>query len=81
MGDLELGKRYTWEQVIEAYPGKWARMSECVLGYGQSIVNGILEGIYTDSEMSSVQAEIWQAKSKDLMRRTTSGMAMGILSF
>ena len=29
--ELEIGKRYTWEEVVEAYPGKWVRMSDCNL--------------------------------------------------
>lgn len=31
--ELELGKRYTWEEVVEAYPGMWARISDCSLTY------------------------------------------------
>lgn len=31
--ELELGKRYTWEGVVEAYPGMWARISDCSLTY------------------------------------------------
>lgn len=79
MEKLEFGKRYTWEQVVNAYPGKWARMSECSLGYGHSIVDGILAGVYTDDEAENIQMKLWNENSDDLFRRTTYEMAVGVI--
>ncbi|MDE6616326.1 MAG: hypothetical protein K2K35_07135 [Lachnospiraceae bacterium] len=42
--ELELRKRYTWEEVVEAYPGMWVRMSDCNLTISLGIIDGILAG-------------------------------------
>lgn len=77
--ELEPGKRYTWEEVAEAYPGMWARMSDCSLTYGSGIINGILVGVYSDDEVEPVQIQMWDDESKDELRRTTSEMSVGVI--
>ena len=68
--ELEIGKRYTWEEVVEAYPGKWVRMSDCNLTVGSGIIDGILVGVYTDDESEKVELEMWGSDvcSSDLFR-------------
>ena len=53
--ELEIGKRYTWEEVVEAYPGMWVRMSDCNLTVGSGIIDGILAGVYTDDSVEPIQ--------------------------
>lgn len=77
--ELELGKRYTWQEIVEAQPGKWVRMSDCKLTVGAGIIDGILIGIYTDEESEYVEIKMRHEKSKDKLRRTTSEMGMGII--
>ena len=77
--ELEIGKRYTWEEVVEAYPGKWVRMSDCNLTVGSGIIDGILVGVYTDDESEKVELEMWDEESKDKLRRTTIGFSEGVI--
>ncbi len=77
--ELEIGKRYTWEEVVEAYPGKWVRMSDCNLTVGSGIIDGILVGVYTDDESEKVELEMWDEESKDKLRRTTIGFSVGVI--
>lgn len=77
--ELELGKRYKWEEVVEAYPGMWVRMSDCTLTYGAGIVDGILVGVYSDDEVEPVMIKMHREKSKDKLRRTTSEMGIGVI--
>ena len=77
--ELEIGKRYTWEEVVEAYPGKWVRMSDCNLTVGSGIIDGILVGVYTDDESEKVELEMWDEESKDKLRRTTIGFGVGVI--
>ena len=76
---LEIGKRYTWEEVVEAYPGKWVRMSDCSLMAGAGIIDGILVGVYTDDESEKVELDMWDKESKDKLRRTTIGFNVGVI--
>lgn len=78
MKDLEFGERYTWDDVKEAYPGMWVRMSECNLTTGSGIVDGILIGVY-DDESIDVEIEMLKKKSKDKLRRTTFDMNVGVI--
>ncbi len=77
--ELEIGKRYTWEEVVEAYPGKWVRMSDCNLTAGSGIIDGILVGVYTDDESEKVELEMWDEESKDILDRTTIGFNVGVI--
>ena len=82
--ELELGKRYTWDEVVEAYPGKWVRMNDCTFGWGNGIKEGILAGIYSDDddETDDVWLEIRHGGEKtknDRIERTTIGMGMGFI--
>ena len=77
--ELEIGKRYTWEEVVEAYPGMWARMSDCNFIVGLGVIDGILVGVYTDNEMSSIDIEMKHEKSKDILDRTTYGFNIGVI--
>ena len=77
--ELEIGKRYTWEEVVEAYPGKWVRMSDCSLTVGSEIINGILVGVYTDDESEKVELQMWDEESKDEFQRTTFGFNVGVI--
>ena len=77
--ELEIGKRYTWEEVVEVYPGKWVRMSDCNLTVGSGIIDGILVGVYTDDESEKVELEMWDEESKDKLRRTTIGFGVGVI--
>ena len=63
--ELEIGKRYTWEEVVEAYPGMWVRMSDCNLTIGSGIIDGVLVGVYTDDESEAVELGMWDEESKD----------------
>lgn len=76
---LELGKRYTWEEVSGAYPGMWVRMSNCNLSAGGDIDNGILVGVYTDEESIEVELKMWDEESKDELQRTTYDMNIGVI--
>ncbi|MCX4327344.1 MAG: hypothetical protein OSJ45_08620 [Lachnospiraceae bacterium] len=77
--ELELGKRYNWEEIVEAYPGMWVRMSDCNLTIGSDIIDGILLGIYTDRDVAPVQIKMWHEKSKDELQRTTYDMNIGVI--
>lgn len=77
--ELELGKRYTWDEVVEAYPGMWVRMSDCNLTVGFGIIDGILVGVYTDDEVEPIQIQMWDEKSKDMLDRTTIGFSVGVI--
>lgn len=77
--ELEIGKRYTWEEVAEAYPGKWVRMSDCNLTAGAGITDGILVGVYTDKESTKVELKMRHERSKDKLRRTTIGFGVGVI--
>ena len=77
--ELEIGKRYTWEEVVEAYPGKWVRMSDCNLTVGSGIIDGILAGVYTDKESTKIELKMRHEKSKDKLRRTTVGFGVGVI--
>ena len=79
MKELEFGKRYTWEEGVEAYPGMWARMSDCNLTVGFGIIDGILIGIYTDKESTKVELKMRHEKSKDILDRTTLGFSVGVI--
>lgn len=77
--ELEIGKRYTWEEVVEAYPGMWVRMSDCNLTIGSGIIDGVLVGVYTDDESEAVELGMWDEESKDELRRTTFGFNIGVI--
>jgi len=77
--ELEVGKRYTWEEVVEAYPGMWARMSDCNFIVGLGVIDGILVGVYTDEESEAVELEMWHEKSKDILDRTTYDFNIGLI--
>lgn len=77
--ELEIGKRYTWEEVVEAYPSKWVRMSDCNLTVGSGIIDGILVGVYTDDESEKIELEMWDEESKDILDRTTIGFNVGVI--
>ena len=77
--ELEIGKTYTWEEVVEVYPGKWVRMSDCNLTVGSGLIDGILVGVYTDDESEKVELEMWDEESKDKLRRTTIGFGVGVI--
>lgn len=77
--ELELGKRYTWEKVVEAYPGIWARMLDCNLTVGSGIIDGILIGVYTDKESTEVELKMRHEKLKDILDRTTLGFSIGVI--
>lgn len=77
--ELEIGKRYTWKKVQEAYPGKWVRMRNCTLGWVYSIVDGILLGVYNDGETEKIYLEIINSGSEDRLDRTTIGMDVGFI--
>ena len=79
--ELEIGKRYTWEEVVEAYPGMWVRMSDCNLTIGSGIIDGVLVGVYTDDESEAVELGMWDEESKDELRRTTFGFNIGVIEF
>lgn len=76
---LEIGKRYTWEEVVEAYPGKWVRMSDCNLTVGSGIIDGILIGVYADDNVDTVMIKMHQENSKDELQRTTFGFNVGVI--
>ena len=77
--ELEIGKRYTWEEVVEAYPGKWVRMSDCNLTVGYGIIDGILVGVYTDKESTKIELKMRHERSKDILDRTTIGFNVGVI--
>lgn len=79
MKELEFGKRYTWQEVKDAYPGMWVRMSDCTLTIGAGIISGILVGVYSDEESEEVEFAMWEENSKDEFRRTTHDMNVGII--
>lgn len=77
--ELKFGNRYTWKEVQEVYPDKWVRMHDCTLGWGDSIIDGILLGVYNDGETEDVRIEIWDSGSDDLLDRTSIGMGVGVI--
>lgn len=77
--ELKIGERYTWNQIKEAYPGKWVRVSDCNLTVGSGIIDGILVGVYSDDEVGPVQLEIFDTGSKDKLRRTIMGLGIGVI--
>lgn len=77
--ELKMGERYTWEQVKEAYPGMWVRMSNCNLTAGSGIIDGILVGVYSDEDVEPVQLEIFDTGSDDKLRRTIMGLGIGVI--
>ena len=81
--ELEIGKRYAWKEVQEAYPDKWIRMNDCTFGWGQSIIDGVLAGVYNDGETEDVWIEIWKGRNdktkNDRLDRTSCGMGSGII--
>ncbi len=77
--ELEIGKRYTWGEVVEAYPGMWVRMSDCNLTIGSGIIDGILAGVYTDDNVEPVMIKMHREKSKDILDRTTIGFNTGLI--
>lgn len=83
--ELELGKRYTWEEVQKTYPDKWVRMNKCTFGWGNSIIDGIFAGVYNDGETEDVWLEVWEGRNdnatkNDRFVRTTMGMGLGIIN-
>lgn len=77
--ELELGKRYTWEEISGTYPGMWVRMSDCNLIKGSGIIDGVFAGVYSDDEVEPIQIQMWDEKSKDKLRRTTFGFNIGVI--
>lgn len=77
--ELEIGKRYTWEEVVEAYPGMWARMSDCNFTVGLGVIDGILVWVYTDKESTKIELKMRHERSKDKLRRTTIGFGIGVI--
>ena len=76
--ELEVGKRYRWIDAVKAYPGKWVRMRDCTMDHAE-VVDGIFLGAYSDEDVGPIQIKIWNTKSKDKLRRTTSDMAIGVI--
>ncbi len=79
MKELKIGERYTWDEVKEAYPGMWIRMSECNLTIGSGIIDGILIGVYNDDESINVEIKMLSEKSNDKLRRTAFDMGIGVI--
>ena len=77
--ELEMGKRYTWDEVVEAYPGMWVRMTDCTLIQDVILIDGVLVGVYTDDESEEVELKMWDEESSDELRRTTIGINTGII--
>ena len=65
---------------MEAYPGKWVRMSDCNLGYGGGIIDGILVSIHNDKECGHIKVMIRRDGSRDELMRTTSEMNIGVIT-
>ena len=76
--ELEVGKRYKWVDAVKTYPGKWVRMSDCTMDHAE-VVDGIFLGVYSDEESEKVELEMIENKSKDILDRTTSDMAIGVI--
>ena len=79
MNKLEIGKRYTWNEVKETYPGMWVRMSDCNLTIGSGIIDGTLVGVYTDDESIDAEIKMLDEGAKDMFCRTTDGMGIGVI--
>ena len=79
MKELEIGKRYTWEEVKKAYPGKWVRMRDCNLSPGKDIIDGILVSVHSDDEAGTMKLKLFKEKSTDKFRRTEFGMNIGVI--
>ena len=71
--ELELGKRYTWEEVRKVYPRKWVHMHDCTLGWGSSIIDGILLGVYNDGETEELRLKLIDSNPDYILDRTTIG--------
>lgn len=78
--ELQIGKRYTWDEVVAAYPDKWVRMNDCTLGWGDSIIDGILAGVYNDDDdTDDIWLEVFHGRNDSVAKnnmfcRTTMGM-------
>lgn len=81
--ELEIGKRYTWEEVCMAYPAKWVRMNDCTIGWGDSIVDGIFTAVHDDGDTDDEWLDIWNGRNgrarNDRFRRTEVGIGVGII--
>ena len=80
---LEIVKRYTWDEVAEAYPGKWVYMKNCTFEWGNEIVDGVFAGAFDDSNVLqlrlSVQRERNDKTKNDRVARTEIGMGLGFI--
>lgn len=77
--ELEIGKRYTWKEVVEAYPSMWIRMSNCNLTIGSGIIDGVLKGVYSDDNVEPVMIQMHREESMDKLRRTNCDIDIGLI--
>lgn len=50
---LEFGKRYTWDEIIEAYPNKYAIIREIERGPHQQILSAVLLDVADFEELDT----------------------------
>ncbi len=75
--ELELNKRYTWEDIIEAYPDMWVYMSEPVYNEDRDLISGILLAVCDFKNREDICANLYAQGKKFISRRTTdSGLGV-----
>lgn len=68
---LELNKRYTWEQIVEAYPELWVFLTESDFKDGYNVKSGVLVAVSTFEKREATHVRLHNENIKFVCRRTT----------
>ena len=77
---LELNKRYTWEQIVEAYPDLWVFLTEPDFEDDYNVRSAVLIAVSTFEEREATHVRLRKENIKFICRRTTfAGPNSGLL--
>ncbi len=75
-GGLEVGRRYTWNEIVSALPNMWVVMKDCNID-GADIVDGVLVDAADDDNWSGMLIKYVGTKCE--CQRTTDNHFGGVV--
>jgi hypothetical protein len=71
-----IGKRFTWDELVELFPDTWIAVTDCVMD-GPNILDCVLLEVFDDDGVEDKMPKFIRKGVK--CRRTTIGMGVGYI--
>ncbi len=71
---------YTWNELVEKFPGKWVVVEDAELTDAGFIKSGKLIGVCNDTEIDSFVISCYQDNKNIYYERTNEGSGVGIVN-